>query len=367
MAGRKLVERGLADEAIAVYATLLEETRQQYGDTSIETAPAYYEYGNSLLRAVAKNQRQQEEQDHQQQQHDDTETTKEEQRSAAAAAAENRQQSTKVSEENEETVKKPAAIGVRVSSKDDGDENEPDNDEKLEQKSQQDQEKSNRDNDEGDEDLNLALEMMENSFSILEEYQDKTREGLGSDKCSNQYVEWVKTQFPRILLGLGDTLSTLNRHADAADTYSRALELRKECLQEFEDRERSSGSKILTIEHLRAHRMVCDASILIAEALFLCPPGNDVVTTETQSLIVKADERVSYARGYYDQARDALQEAVVLMGSLSRNVDLGREKEDVCFLATLVMGVGETLAAIDEQATAAAASTEPSKKKAKRG
>ena len=93
LAGRKLVERGLADEAIAVYATLLEETRQQYGDTSIETAPAYYEYGNSLLRAVAKNQRQQEEQDHQQQQHDDTETTKEEQRSAAAAAAENRQQS----------------------------------------------------------------------------------------------------------------------------------------------------------------------------------------------------------------------------------------------------------------------------------
>jgi len=359
----------LADEAIAVYATLLEETRQQYGDTSIETAPAYYEYGNSLLRAVAKH-KQQEEQDHQQQQlQGDTKKTKEEQRSAAAAAAENRHQSTKVSEGDEETDKKPAAIVVHKLSKDDADKNETDNDTKLEQKSQQDQEKSNRDNDEGDEDLNLALEMMENSFSIVEEYKEKSRESLSGDNCSKQYLEWVKKQFPRILLGLGDTLSTLKRHADAADAFSRALELRKEDLQEFEDRERSSGGKNLTIEHLRAHRMVCDASILIAEELFLCPPENDVVTTETKSLIVKADERVSYARGYYDQARDALQEAIVLMGSLPRNVDLGREKEDVCFLATLVMGVGETLAVIDEQATAVAAadSTEPLKKKSKRG
>ena len=118
--------------------------------------------------------------------------------------------------------------------------------------------------------------------------------------------------------------------------------------------------------------MVCEANVLIAEELISCPEGIDVVTTETKSLIVSAKEKISYARGYYDQARDALQETVVFMGSLPRNVDLGREKEDVCFLATLVMGVGESLAAIDEKSGETAvgdvdSSTEPSKKKAKKG
>lgn len=37
------------------------------------------------------------------------------------------------------------------------------------------------------------------------------------------------------------------------------------------------------------------------------------------------------------------------MGSLQSNDDLQREKDDVCFMATLVMGVGESLATIDER------------------
>jgi hypothetical protein len=61
------------------------------------------------------------------------------------------------------------------------------------------------------------------------------------------------------------------------------------------------------------------------------------------------------------------------MGKLASSnvVDLGREKEDVCFLATLVMGVGESLATIDEKkydeaAVASTESKEPVKKKTKR-
>lgn len=104
--------------------------------------------------------------------------------------------------------------------------------------------------------------------------------------------------------------------------------------------------------------------MLIAEELLACPPDQDVVTTETSSLIVKASERVEYARGYYDKARDALQETVYLLGNLaSRNIDMGTEKEDVCFIATMVMGVGEILAAIDEEAQES--SSEPVQKKAK--
>lgn len=332
LAGRKLIEKGLADEAVDIYATLLEDTMQRYGDTSIETAPAYYEYGNTLLRAVTKQQMAAAEQA----EAANTEESKTEQRTAAAAAAEQRLQNSS----DNDSEKKPAAVN------DAKDETEKDG-----------QDGENDSND----DVGLALEMMENSFSILEEYKDKSgKEG------DNTYLEWVNDQLPRIMMGIGDTLSKLDRHADAADVYSRALELRKTCLEEFAESTKS-GNDEDSLKHLKAHRTVCEANILIAEELLACPAEVDVMTTETQSLIVKAEERVSYARGYYDQARDALQEAVVFMGSLPRSIDLGREKEDVCFLATLVMGVGETLAAIDEETAVAAAagSTEPVKKKQK--
>lgn len=344
LAGRKLVERGLADEAVDIYATLVEETRAKYGDVSIETAPAYYEYGNTLLRAVTK---------HQMAAEGEPAESKAEQRTAAAAAAEQRQQ-------QHSTEEKPEAVTSK--------ESEVDQDtDKAEKGEEQDnvQEEGKSNDDDGD-DLGLALEMIENSFSILEEYKDN----IGKDGNGNDYSEWLKEQLPRVLMGIGDTLSKLNRHADAADAYSRALELRKAYLQELADRTESDKSQSTT-KHLKAHRMVCEANVLIAEELLSCPQDEDVVTTETQSLIVKAEERVSYARGYYDQARDALQEAVVFMGSLPRTVDLGREKEDVCFLATLVMGVGESLAAIDEEREASARAdtngvAEPVKKKLKK-
>jgi len=336
LAGRKLVERGLADEAVDIYGTLLEETRQKYGDASIETAPAYYEYGNTLLRAVTKEQMAVADAAAA----ETNEEEKSDQRTAAAAAAEKRLQASADTIKSEE----PAAATENDSkpAADDGVKKE---------------EEEQDSNDEGD-DTELALEMMENSFSILDVYKESI--GIGGDK---KYLEWVKEQLPRVLMGIGDTLSKMDRHADAADVYSRALELRKACLQEFADSEKNE----FTTQLLKAHRTVCEANVLIAEELLACPEDCDVVTTETKSLIVKATERVEYARGYYDQARDALQEAVVFMGSMPRNIDLTREKEDVCFLATLVMGVGEALAMIDEKAEEAkiAASTEPVKKKHK--
>jgi hypothetical protein len=80
-------------------------------------------------------------------------------------------------------------------------------------------------------------------------------------------------------------------------------------------------------------------------------------------LIVSAAERVDYARGYYDKARDELQEVVLLMGEIAaQGGDVGKEKEDVCFAATMVMGVGTNLAQIDEEA----AEQEPATKKQKK-
>ena len=341
LAGRELVERGLADEAVEIYATLLEETRLQYGHASIETAPAYYEYGNTILRAVAKQQITATEENT-----DDVETKCEE-RDVAATAAENRINHSKSSEEQ------PSAEAMVENSKDGGDKYKP---EEMLLKVQS---EGVSDKDDG-EDLVLSLEMIENSFSILEEYKDSIGKG------DNKYLKWVERQLPRVLMGIGDNLSKLNRHADAADAYSRALELRKACFEEIAEREKNNKNKFTT-EYLKAHRLVCEAYILIAEELLMCPDNEDILTTETHSLIVKADERLSYARGYYDQARDVLQEVIVCMGSLPRNIDLGREKENVCFLATLVMGVGEQIAAIGEKSDEANSSKEHVKKKARKG
>jgi hypothetical protein len=311
LAGRKLCERGLADEAIEMYATLLEETTQKYGENSIETAPAYYEYGNSLLRATNKKIAMSNEEE-------EIETKKvvdSDTRSVAATAAERRQQQQQSSvdkDDDEEEDKKPAAVTTKTNDEDD-DDGYGDNNEHREEE----------DNSSSNDDLNLALEMMENAWSILEEYKESNEKEEDENSTRNdnnddenkkicKYYGWVKEQIPRILLGIGDTLSTLSRHADAADAFSRALELRKVQLQELVAVNISEGSADQnqhTIEHLQAHRMVCEANILIAEELLSCPPNEDVVTTETQSLIVKANECVSYAQGYYDQARDSLVSA----------------------------------------------------------
>jgi hypothetical protein len=347
IAGRKLVERGMAGEgAVEIFATLLEDCTSKHGPSSIETVPAYYEYGNALLRASLRRNQQDEQQEEQEE--EEEEEDQDARRKALAAAAEQRMKPTSssnaVAESNnnsneEDQDKKPAAV--------DKTSNETNNDEN--------QEDDNDDDNNDDDDITLALEMMENAFSILEDYRDTDNENDETKK----YSKWVENQIPRILLGIGDVLSALGRHPDAADAYSRSLEIRQTMLQEFDKDDN-------TIEHLIAHRKVVEATILIAEELLSCPSDEDVIATETQSLIVKAQDRISYVGGYYDKARDALQEAVFCMGNLAaRNVELGQEKEDVCFLATLVMGVGESLASLEDQEKGETAETEPVKKKAK--
>ena len=101
---------------------------------------------------------------------------------------------------------------------------------------------------------------------------------------------------------------------------------------------------------LVCRRKVVENDVLIAEELLACAPEKDVVTTESHDCLVKAAERIDFARGYYDRARDELQETVLLMGELAAaGVDVGQEKEDVCFAATMVMAIGNTLAEIDEE------------------
>jgi tetratricopeptide (TPR) repeat protein len=340
-AGRALIQQGLANEgAIEIFSTLVEECIAKHGESSIETSPAFFEYGNALLRAslAASNEDEEEDDDGGM----DPNESGEEARNAAGEAAEARQKS------QQEGDQKPAA---NVS--DDTKEAENKQEEAVPNGEVNDTEEGDEgeDGEEGEgDDLQLSLEMMENAYSILDEYQ--------TENTDPPYLAWTREQFPRILLGIGDCLAALQRHADAADAYSRALEWRQTQLAQI------TKSNVESLEHLQTQRRVCEATVLIAEELLACPEDEDVVATETQSLIVKAEERIEYARGYYDKARDSLQDTVFLMGKLaSKSTDLGTEKEDVCFLATLIMGVGEALAAFDEQEAEKA--SEPAKKRAK--
>ena len=57
-----------------------------------------------------------------------------------------------------------------------------------------------------------------------------------------------------------------------------------------------------------------EANILIIEELVLaCPHDQDVITTETKTILVKAGSVVDYAREYYNRA----QEAILLLGQLA--------------------------------------------------
>lgn len=318
------MQKGKAAPAIEIFASLLEEARTTFGEDSIESAPAYYEYGNALLRDASSEEGNIEE----------TEQALDP-REAAAKAAERRLQGSGA--KSEEDQKTSAKADEKYDSKEENTEDH--------QKDREDE--SSTDN---NEDVELALEMMETAWSILDEY-------IQSDPSDKKYNEWATEQSPRYLTGIGDTLSVAGRHPDAADAYSRALEQRLELLRAFDQ------TKDPTPAYLKCRRLIVEANILIAEEFLACPGGEDVITTETKDVLVKAAERVDYARGYYDKARDELQETVLLMGEMAaKGMDITEEKENICFVSTMVMGVGMKLAELDEVANA----KEPAKKRSKR-
>ncbi len=353
-AGRTLIQQGMANEgAIEIFSTLVEECIAKHGDSSIESSPVFFEYGNALLRAflVVESVEGEEVDDDDDKEEEEKEKRMKDSRTAAAAAAEARRNAQEVDQDvkcvvgNDKEEEKNENEGLPGHDDNGVDENGELGEEKGEDESN---------------DLRLSLEMMENAYSIMDDYQAQTDSESTNRDSQSEYLSWTKDQIPRVLLGIGDCLSSLERHADAADAYSRALEWRQAQLDQI-----VKSNKEENLAQLRCQRRVCEATVLIAEELLSCPEDEDVVTSETKTLIVQSDERIEYARGYYDKARDSLQDTVFLLGKLaSKNVDLGTEKEDVCFLATMIMGVGETLAALDER-DQEKKTAEPAKKKLK--
>jgi hypothetical protein len=275
------------------------------------------------------------------------------------------------------------------------------------------------DNDDDDaEDLVLALETMETAFAIMDEYLDDDRDELHQEQqqesptpppplppqggasapsaCNNEkkketkkimkkYNTWVLSQMPRVLTGMGDVLVELKRPADATAAYLQALDYRTAEVVEAAAASDNikNGEENKGLDQLTRRRKLVEANILIVEALLLAPPDQDLVTTESQAVLVPAGGIGEYAQGYYDQARNELQETLLLMGQLvaaasaargSGHVgdddDLNTEKENVSHAATLVMAAGTALldymrAEQDQQQSTASDDNGPPKKKAK--
>lgn len=315
-AGRQLMQASQTEQAVTLFAILLEDAIAKYGDSHMETAPLYYEYGNALLRTADRKNNDEEGKS------DETENN-DNPREAAARAAEARM---KQESSKETTSNTPATEDSERNEKDDSSKNDDD-----------------------DDDRQLALEMMETAFAIVDENNDEL------------YPDWCQNERPRILTGIGDALSSLGKHADACDAYIRALSDREEQVK------RHDKSSSESIELLQARRKLSEILILIAQELLDCP-DDDVVTSETKECLVPKAERIDYARGYYDKARDELQEALVLMGKMAaQHMSIETENEDICFLSTIVMAVGIKLAELVEDGaeTFSTEAKEPAQKKPK--
>jgi len=218
-----------------------------------------------------------------------------------------------------------------------------------------------------DADQALAVDQMKQAASIYESYLDSS--DVPSAKF-HPYAEHARCQLPRCLVGIGDAHLHSGRHGDATAAYLRAVPLREKAAR---DEGLGAGEK------LKNMRLCAEAHALVADALLAAPPGADVTVSGGEDgdrddgggnkLLVAAAERIDYARGYYEQARKNLQDAVFFMGEVlsESNVDLGSEKSDICHLATIMMAVGNTLADIDEEGQGKGTTASSSSARAKHG
>jgi hypothetical protein len=354
------------EAAIDIFAALLEESRTTHGENSLNAALCQFEYGNALFRAAVrrtpldKNDGDDNNVKRSPLDGDDTSDSKpaaklevESKREVIAAAAAKQVATNDHDRVSISTPTKrlkietadPLAEGNTVCSKDDGLTTETD------------------DNDEDD--VALAFEMMDASWSIL--LSHATNESPNSnrqrilDDTSRENQRWAEEQIPRVLRCIGDLYFFREEFADAVDIYLRAMQYREEAwnrLKQFYSRNGArQDNESLTLEELQCHRLLVETYALTAEALLLCPNDEDVICHHSDedeneeksesskgTVLVKAKDRVAYAQSYYDMARVGLEEVICQYGKMAAsNIDLGNEKEDIGYLVMSVVGVGNSL------------------------
>jgi hypothetical protein len=330
---RALVSNGQAEEAAEVFSRLLEQAVRAYGESNIEVAPLYHEYGNSLFRAYQREK-------YRQAEDEDVDASVEDKRSATAAAAEKRLlggDGGSITTTGPQLDVKPASDTKAATA---GTTKSASN--------------SSKESDNEGSDLGLALELVETSWAIYDQ---------ALETSPDTYREWIQEQLPRALTHIGELLAEYNRYADSIDSFLRSLQHQEAHLEELTVKADKSVSE--SLELLQCRRKITENYMLVAETALECTDATALVTTETKTEIIAAGERVSFAQGYYQAAQSQFEETLVLMGHLAgKGVELGEEKENVCFASALLMGVGLKLSEIEESNVKPAA--EPSSKKQKK-
>jgi hypothetical protein len=261
--------------------------------------------------------------------------------------------------------------------------------------------------DDDDDDMDLALEMMDGSWSMLltlvgDEDNDDDDDG-GEDHRGGGALQssWALDQLPRVLRCIGDLYSYRNMHGTALDYYIRSMQYRERAWGIWEEERNgnncpkkdddngdtgddvaansTTSSFDASLDGLRRKRHLVEAYALVAEELLASPEGEDVVARrpyddvgdddddddggtegaaamgvtrqgEITVVLARAVDRLDYARGHYEMARTGLEDVLCRYAKLATmatdSMDLGNEKEDIGYLVVTVVGVGMT---IDEQ------------------
>ena len=156
------------------------------------------------------------------------------------------------------------------------------------------------------------------SFAIVDDYLAHKDQKLQSKKeniCDSEpkgnLSLWSQVQIPRILTGIGDLYVSKSNFCHAVDAYTRAIPYREANVEALKSVGKESREKRL--QYLEQSRLLCESNVLVAETLLRCPRGKDVTVkingVDKQRVLVTAVERVDFARGYYEKARDDLQHA----------------------------------------------------------
>ena len=374
-------KEGGPSDAINIFAALLEECRS-INETSLSSALCQFEYGNSIFRAVVR-------------------------RKSDVSSSANNGKGNGIVDTNDND-KKPAAkkdngqrevmaAAALKRSAVDGDESTTSSPNKRAKMDTSDTSSSSLDRkvasstdvassniaaakstektDINEEDIQLALDMMQEAWSILlihtttvTDDSVKSDETNSSKQQQQEQEQWVLEQIPRVIRCIGDVYFFQEHYALATDSYIRARQYREENWDKLKQ-STSSGDDgaMLTLQHLQCQRYLVEAYALVAEALLACPSGEDVVcyhsgededdikdesksTAEAKkkqggTVLCKGKDRMDFAQSHYESAREGLEEILVRYGKIaaSSNIDVGNEKEDVGYLVMTVVDVGQTI------------------------
>ena len=372
----KNIKEGGPSDAINIFAALLEECRS-INETSLSSALCQFEYGNAIFRAVVRRK-------------SDVSSGSNTDNKGSVVDTDDKKPAAKMDNGQREVM---AAAALKRSAVD-GDESTTSSpnkrakmdtsDTSLDKKvvsssdvassnSNMAAAKSNEETNIDEEDISLALDMMQEVWSILLSHAT-TDDSTKSDKTNTneqqqkEQEQWVLEQIPRVIRCIGDVYFFQEHYALATDSYIRAMQYREENWDKLKQ-STSSGDDgaMLTLQHLQCQRHLVEAYALVAEALLACPSGEDVVfyhsgededdikdesksTAEAKkkqggTVLCKGKDRMDFAQSHYESAREGLEEILVRYGKMaaSSNIDVGNEKEDVGYLVMTVVDVGQTI------------------------